>query len=149
LSIVAASRHRSPADIDKIAQGRVWDGGTARQLGLVDGFGGMSDAIAKAAELAKLGDERGVRYLEPGKTFREQLLESLAGDGDDNSASDDAFALFAGRPQQQLAAALGEVREILSGPTIQARCLECPAVAPARLHARDKSLFAMLVEWLS
>jgi protease-4 len=149
LSIVAQSRHKSPADIDKIAQGRVWDGGTARQLGLVDGFGGMSEAIAKAAELAKLGDERGVRYLEQPVSFREQLLASLAGNSDDESTSEDAFALFAGRPQQQLASALGEVREILDGPTIQARCLECPSIAPTQLHARDKSLFALLVEWLS
>ena len=149
LSIVAQSRHKSPADIDKIAQGRVWDGGTARQLGLVDGFGGMNEAVAKAAELAKLGDERGVRYLEPPTSFREQLLESLAGNSDDDSTSEDAFALFAGRPQQQLASALGEVREILDGPTIQARCLECPAVAPAPLRARDKSLFELLIGWLS
>src|SRR4029077_15155973 len=59
LGIVAESRHKSPADIDKIAQGRVWDGGTAHQIGLVDGFGGMQEAVAKAAEMAKLGnDER-------------------------------------------------------------------------------------------
>src|SRR5437868_1840518 len=55
LSIVAASRHKSPADIDKIAQGRVWDGGTARQIGLVAGFGGMQDAIGQAGDLSRLG----------------------------------------------------------------------------------------------
>ena len=63
---------RRPAEIDRIAQGRVWDGGTARQLGLVDGFGGMDEAIAKAAELAKLGDERGVTYLERPPSFERQ-----------------------------------------------------------------------------
>jgi protease-4 len=148
LSIVAASRHKSPADIDKVAQGRVWDGGTARQIGLVDGFGGMEEAIAKAAQLAKLGDEREVRYLEPKKSFSEQLLDSFAGETDDSS-SEDAFAIFAGQPRQQLAQALAEVQAILSGPTIQARCLECPAVAPARIDGRDKSLLAVLSEWLS
>ena len=96
LGIVAASRHKSPADVDKIAQGRVWDGGTARQIGLVDGFGGMSEAIAKAAELAKLGNERGVRYLEPPKSFRDELLEAWAG-GSDETTSQDAFAVLAGR----------------------------------------------------
>jgi protease-4 len=148
LGIVAASRHKSPADVDKIAQGRVWDGGTAHQIGLVDGFGGMSEAVAKAAQLAKLGNERGVRYLEPPKSFREQLLESWATDNDE-TASQDAFAALAGRPQQQLAEALGTVRSVLSGPTIQVRCLECPGVAPATLKARDKSLLELLVEWLS
>jgi len=149
LAIVAASRHKSPADVDKIAQGRVWDGGTARQIGLVDGFGGMSEAIAKAAQLAKLGDERGVRYLEAPRSFRDQLLESFASDSDDTSSSEDAFAVMAGAPQQQLAAAIAEVRSILDGPTIQARCLECPAVAPAQLKPRDKSLLALIADWLS
>ena len=69
---------RRPQQVDQIAQGRVWDGGTAHQLGLVDGFGGMDEAIAKAAQLAKLGDERGVRYLEPPPSFRDQLIEALA-----------------------------------------------------------------------
>jgi len=149
LAIVAASRHKSPADVDRIAQGRVWDGGTAHQIGLVDGFGGISDAIAKAAQLAKLGDERSVRYLEPPKGFREQFLESLAADSDDTTTSDDAFAVFTARPREQLAAALAEVRSMLSGPAIQVRCLECPAAAPARSEAHDKSLLALVEEWLS
>ena len=149
LGIVAQARHKSPADVDKIAQGRVWDGGTAHQIGLIDGFGGMSEAVAKAAELSKLGNERGLRYLEPPKSFREQLLESWATDTDDSSSSQDAFAVLAGRPQEQLAEALGTVRSILAGPTIQARCLECPAVAPAQLKAHDKSLLELIVDWLS
>ena len=78
LNIVAESRHKTPQQVDQIAQGRVWDGGTAHQIGLVDGFGSMDDAIAKAAQLAGLGaDERGVRFLEPSRTFRDQLLETL------------------------------------------------------------------------
>ena len=150
LGIVAASRHKSPADVDKIAQGRVWDGGTAHQIGLVDSFGGMSEAVAKAAALAKLGNDRSVRYLEPPKSFREQLLESWAStDNNDDSSSQDAFAVLAGRPQEQLAEALGTVRSVLNGPTIQVRCLECPSVAPAPLKPRDKSLIELLAEWLS
>jgi protease-4 len=148
LSIVAAARHKTPQQVDQIGQGRVWDGGTARQIGLIDGFGGMSEAIAKAAELAKLGDERGVRYLEPAKGFREQLLESFAADSDD-STSQDAFALFAGQPRRQLVEALAQVRAMLDGPTIQARCIECPAVAPARPARRDLSLLDLVREWLS
>src|SRR4051812_28725590 len=110
LSIVAASRHKTPQQIDQIAQGRVWDGGTARQIGLVDGFGGMSDAIGKAAQLAKLGDERGVRYLEPQRSFREQLIEAIAESNDNDSAvPTDAFSMMARQPQQQLAAVVTEV----------------------------------------
>ena len=36
-----ASRHKTPQQVDQIAQGRVWDGGTAHQIGLVDAFGGI------------------------------------------------------------------------------------------------------------
>jgi protease-4 len=150
LTIVAASRHRTPAQINEIAQGRVWDGGTARQLGLVDGFGGMEEAIAKAAELAKLGSERGVTYLDAPRSLREELIAAIAGEGaDDVTVPADAFGSIARRPMEELAAAMSEVRAILSGPSIQARCLECPPVAPVRLRAADVSLLGVLREWLS
>jgi protease-4 len=151
LNIVAEARHKTPQQVDQIAQGRVWDGGTAHQIGLVDGFGGMEEAIAKAAQLANLGDERGVRYLEAPKSFREQLLEAIASQGEDDSAAQpDAFATIARQPQEQLARAIGEVQSILSGPSIQARCLECAAATPPPpLKKRDLSLLALLKEWLS
>jgi protease-4 len=150
LSIVAESRHKTPQQVDQIAQGRVWDGGTAHQIGLVDGFGGIQDAIAKAAQLAGLGSERRVRYLEPPVSLEDQLLEALAAERrDDSAVPEDAFAALVRQPQQQLAAMLGEVRGILAGPSIQARCLECPAVAPARLDKRDLSLLTLIEAWLS
>jgi protease IV len=128
----------------------VWDGGTARQIGLVDGFGGINEAIAKAAELAGLGSERGIRYLEPQRTFRDQLIDALAEQNDgESSVPDDAFSMLARQPQQQLAAALAEVRGILAGSSIQARCLECPPVAPARLDQRDLTLLEFLKSWLN
>jgi protease IV len=152
LSIVAAARHKTPQQVDQIAQGRVWDGGTARQIGLVDGFGGMDEAVAKAAQLANLGaNERGLRYLEVPKSFREQLLQTIASGGDDDTAAQpDAFAAIARQPQQQLAQAIDEVQSILAGPSIQARCLECASATPARpLRQRDLSLLALLKAWLS
>ena len=149
LSIVAQSRHKTPQQVDQIAQGRVWDGGTAHQIGLVDAFGGINEAIAKAAQLAGLGNERGVRYLEPQRTFRDQLIEALAQQNDGASQPSDAFSTLAREPQQQLFAALGEVQSILSGPSIQARCIECPPVAPAHIDERELSLLAFLKSWLS
>jgi protease-4 len=150
LAIVAQSRHKTPQQVDQIAQGRVWDGGTAHQIGLVDAFGGMPEAVAKAAQLAGLGSERRVRYLEPPRSFRDQLLETLASSGDsDDATQTDAFASIARQPQMQLAQALYDVRSIMAGPSIQARCLECPAVAPPPpLREKDVSLLAMLKGWL-
>ena len=149
LGIVAAARHKTPQQVDQIAQGRVWDGGTAHQIGLVDGFGGINEAIAKAAELAKLGNERQVRYLEPRRSFKDELLESLALKDSDDAPNTDAYAMMAGNPALQIAEALRDVRSILSGPSIQARCLECPPVAPAAVRAKDLSLFDLIKEWLS
>jgi protease IV len=150
LNLVATARHKTPQQIDQIAQGRVWDGGSAHQLGLVDGFGNVDDAVAKAAQLAGLGSERGVRYLEPHKSFRDQLLDTLANEeGSGATAPEDAFASLARAPQQQLAEMLAEVRSILSGPSIQARCLECPSVAPARIDRRDLSVLELLKSWVS
>jgi protease-4 len=150
LGVVAEARHKTPQQVDQIAQGRVWDGGTAHQLGLVDGFGGIDEAVAKAAQLAGLGNERRVRYLEPPKSFRQQLIDALAGDEDDTSAvPEDAFASLTRAPQQQLAEMLSEVRSILAGPSIQARCLECPPVAPAALDKHDLTILQLIEQWLS
>ena len=99
---------------------------------------------------ADLGDERGVRYLEQPKSFKQELIEALANEQNDSGAvPEDAFASLARGPQQRLAAMLAEVRAILTGPSIQARCLACPPVAPARLDQRDLSLLELLKEWLA
>ena len=52
----ADGRHVSQDSIKKIAEGRVWDGVTAKQIGLVDEFGGIAEAAAWVAKKAKLGD---------------------------------------------------------------------------------------------
>jgi protease-4 len=148
LSIVAQARHKTPADVDRIAQGRVWDGGTARQLGLIDGFGGMDDAVAKAAELAKLGDdERGLTYLEPAPDFADTLMAAFAGEEDSESVPADALATLAPAPEALVARAVAEVRSILSGPSIQARCLECQPVVAPKLSAEDRGWLARLLSW--
>jgi len=149
LGIVAVSRHKTPQQVDQIAQGRVWDGGTAHQIGLVDGFGGISDAVAKAAQLAGIGNERGVRYLEPERNFRDQVIDALADDDNDSAAPADAFSMLEREPEQQLSGVLAEVRSVLKGPSIQARCLECPPVAPARIEQKDLTLLGLLRQWLS
>ena len=149
LTIVAQSRRKSPADIDRIAQGRVWDGGTARQLGLVDGFGGMDEAVAKAAELAKLGqDERGLTYLEKEPSFTDTLMEAFVAEEETEEVPADAYASLAPAPEGLLARAIAEVRSILNGPTIQVRCLDCPPVVAApRLTNEDRSWLNRLLSW--
>jgi len=80
---VAAARKSTPAQIDAVAQGRVWTGAQALQRGLVDRLGSYGDALQAAARLGQLpGAERGdyrITYLErePGRLQR--LLELLGG----------------------------------------------------------------------
>jgi protease-4 len=79
---VAKARGKSPADVDAIAQGRVWTGAQALQRGLVDQMGGLQDAIAYAAKDAKLGNDFAVRYIEPALN---PLQRFLLGVGDSAS----------------------------------------------------------------
>lgn len=50
-------RHVTQDSIKKIAEGRVWDGITAKQIGLVDDFGGIREAVAWVAGKAKMGKD--------------------------------------------------------------------------------------------
>ena len=78
--LVARGRNMEPEAVEAIAQGRVWQGDKAFELGLVDALGDTQVAIEKAAELAELSDWS-VRYLEdplnPRDEFIRQLMESV------------------------------------------------------------------------
>jgi protease-4 len=63
-SRVVAGRKLDPAVVDSIAQGRVWSGVQAKQLGLVDRIGGINEALACAARLAKISEYRLREYPE-------------------------------------------------------------------------------------
>ena len=76
VNLVARGRDMSPEQVEELAQGRVWLGSQALDLGLVDGLGGLDMAVAHAAELADL-TEYGVRRIEPPLSPREQLLRAL------------------------------------------------------------------------
>ena len=75
---VAEGRKMSTEQVEKIAQGRVWLGTDAKNIKLIDGFGGLSDAIDKAAELAHLSSYQAVEY--PAMAgWMEQLLDMAGG----------------------------------------------------------------------
>lgn len=72
LKRVAAGRKMKTADVDKIAQGRVWTGRQALGIGLVDKLGTLDDAVACAARLAKVDD-----YYIMGSPVKVSMLEQL------------------------------------------------------------------------
>jgi protease-4 len=80
ISKVAKYRGLDKSDVDSIAQGQVWTGEEALDLGLVDEIGGLDDAVALAAELADLEDgEYGRKYIQKELTPTEQLALEFLG----------------------------------------------------------------------
>ena len=151
LGLVAAARKMPPQRVHQIAQGRVWDGGTARQLGLVDEFGSLDAAVAFAAKRAGLGADAGVVYLEKQPDFWSTMLADFAEEEEDGTeaTSRDVFSSLAARPQLMLMRALHDAQKILSGPAIQARCLECPASALPLRKSEQLTLSTWLAGLLS
>lgn len=77
--LVADSRNLRQTYVDSIGQGRVWTGKDALGLGLVDGLGGIEDAIQMAAEKASLGDDYRLYGLPEQKDPFQQIIEEMSG----------------------------------------------------------------------
>jgi protease-4 len=84
---VAEGRQQTSARIDAVAQGRVWTGHQARELGLVDELGGLDLAIQRAGERAKLDPAKGVNLvIYPAKRSLYDLLSRQLGSSSSTSA---------------------------------------------------------------
>lgn len=121
LDIVAEGRGMKPAQVDSIAQGRVWLATDAQKIKLVDQLGSLDDAVKKAAELAKVGEYHTQAY--PGKG---NWLDAFMPQTDKKGSYLDS------KLQAELKTLLGDLYEPLmeirqsvkSGRTLQARILE-------------------------
>ena len=111
-----------PAEVDSIAQGRVWLASDALKIKLIDKIGSLDDAVKKAAELAKLEEYYTTSY--PGKIdWIDQLLSS----SDEKNGS-----YLDSRLQAEFKTLLGDLYEplmeirqtIKDGNTVQARMLD-------------------------
>jgi protease-4 len=121
LQLVSTGRKLPVATVDTVAQGRVWDGGTARQLKLVDRFGDLDEAIKSAAARAELKSWR-VTYLEEPEAWQTQILRMLTGSQTKTTRpSLDSLLL------SQRNAALRPLTRALTSRGTQAMCLECSA----------------------
>ncbi len=135
LRLVARSRNMTVARADELGQGRVWTGGAARQLGLVDQFGGLDEAVNWGAAKAGL-KEGGFHpvYLEsPIDPFVAMLGEAFGGgQAGAPAGGGDMFAVLARGEREAQLRFLGEVERVFSFAGVQARCLEClPAMQAA------------------
>ncbi len=76
ISLVANEREMSLEAVDSIAQGRVWSGRKALELGLIDEVGDLENAVAKAAEMAELTDFD-TQIIEQELTPQEQFVQEM------------------------------------------------------------------------
>jgi len=151
ITLVGTARNKTPEQIDAIGQGRVWDGGTARQIGLVDQFGGLEDALAYAAKAAKLGDgEWHAQYLgDKDGAFESLLVQMLQDDENEDTAAQTGITGLVVGGQNELAARLAhDLGLLLGGSGVQAYCLECPVSGPVRVSERDIGVLEALAKWV-
>ena len=121
LDIVSEGRGMKPAEVDSIAQGRVWLATDALKIKLVDKLGSLDDAVKKAAELAKVKEYHTVAYPNEGSWF-ERFLPN-----EENKGS-----YLDSQIQQEFKALLGdlyeplmEIRQTMKGSSrMQARMLD-------------------------
>ena len=150
LGHVGKARKITPAALDRIAQGRVWDGGSARQIGLVDQFGGLDDALAWAAKEAKLKDGQWyAKRLGTTPSSYDSLIRQMLVDNSEDSgaASADLFALLARQRGHALQQIAQDAERLTRMQGVQAYCLECPREvqpAPTRHLEGWLAMFARL-----
>jgi protease IV len=147
--LVAKSRKLDIAKVREIAEGRVWAGGTARQLGLVDQFGGLDDALAHAAKLAKIEGDFYPLYFENSLDPFAELIAGLTRSTSANAAPRGWFAL-AGQAQQEVQARVArDVMLLAATPSVQAVCLECRGWMPMAAQPLPRGDGSRLIRWLS
>lgn len=156
VGLVAAARRMPFDQAEKVAEGRVWDGGSARQLRLIDTFGGLEDAVAEAARRAKLsGDDARPRYLDPSldpfSRFMASISARVSARATARPAAFDWLTLQSRKREQLARGALSQARSMLTGSAIRADCLECRGFAATQASptAVQNGGWGWLTAWLA
>jgi protease IV len=113
----AASRHMTPERLDAIAQGRVWTGRQAKQIGLVDELGGLDRAVALAKTRAKIpaGSEVELVTFPPRRSFYDLLASSLGGSEERAASAWDLAALLGAGQRRAVGIVSAPLRLFRSG----------------------------------
>jgi len=126
INLVALGRNMPPEKIAKIAQGRVWDGLAAHELGLVDKLGGLQEAIASAADIANVSDYD-IQYVKKPLTFTEELVKQITeqvqmvwGNGLQQGPLQDFLTLY-----RYINADMEQVTQLNDPNGLYAHCLVC------------------------
>ena len=120
LNIVSEGRGMKPAEVDSIAQGRVWLATDALKIKLVDKLGSLDDAVKKAAELAKLDDYHTATYPAQGSWMDQFMPKENKGSYLDSKLQQELKALFGDLYEPMM-----ELRQIVKdGSHVQARIMD-------------------------
>jgi len=125
VQIVAEGRDMSVAEVDPLAEGRIWSAPDALKAGLVDSLGSLDDAIAAAAARAGL-ESYEVQYVEMPISARDMLMKQLANSVGSlhvltQSAASSALSDLLG-PMQEAAKELGSMQD---PGYLYMRCVSC------------------------
>ena len=130
VTLVARGRNLERAQVEEIAQGRVWSGKQALELGLVDELGSLDDAVAAAADLAGVSDNYSLRPIDPPLSAQELLLRQLTANGAIGQINLDSLP-FASTFAPSLRLLVNSGRDVYEGRTgkkILAMCEACDLV---------------------
>ena len=120
LDIVSEGRGMKPAEVDSIAQGRVWLASDAQKIKLVDKLGSLDDAVKKAAELAKVKEYHTAAYPNEGSWFERFMPKENKGSYLDSQLQKEFKTLLG-----DLYEPLMEIRQTMKGSSrMQARMLD-------------------------
>ena len=150
LALVADARGLTRDQADELAQGRVWTGGTARQLGLIDQFGDLDAALTWVASEAGLEeDDWDTRFLtSPVDPFDAMIGDLMSGSA--KQAPQQSLVTISGQfalQESQLLGRLGsDLDRLFSNPGIHAMCMEC---MPHRSHMSGTARAGSLSWWQS
>ena len=129
IGLVAASRHKTPEQIDAIAQGHVWTGSDAKNNGLVDALGDFDDAVAKAASLASV-KQPALNWYQDEPGMFDLLLNQMNASA--QAVLPDALKIWLPAPVQDVVSAMqsqpGLLGKLNDPQNRYAFCLNCGSV---------------------
>lgn len=123
LTLVAGARKMPVAEVEKVAEGRVWSGSRAKELKLIDQYGDLDAAVREAAKRAGIKGEPRVVTMAAPQPWLVQILNRLAGDSE--ATPPDALARAVTASRMRAAAQVQAAVAVAKGPTVQAHCLTC------------------------
>ena len=128
IGLVAEHRDMTLAEVEAVAQGRVWTGAQAQQRGLVDQLGTLEEAIGSAARMAGLGEDFRFSYVQPELKPWQQFLTQMGARAILAAGFDPAGSWMNWLPQELRAGLLADLHLVLDStrhgrPGVMAHCL--------------------------